>query len=288
MRFLKSAVKYFENYDRPDKVELRPFLNGLSDCKPFLLSDHYISCEDTIPAKSMASTLYLPFAVCSFELMRPYPAHDMIDALPRKVSASAGWINNTGFKEPRFIGQMFIEKYDLSIDRIFLLCDWVHERDIWFENLNYIPKTIAGHAYSYSSYEELNADYSAKSLLSIVNSNKNVFGETLHSFKIKRSGRLPELVSKLIVISPSKYSNRLKSIDKSPIDWKHSWRVRGHWRKINPGMLGKDRSGECTIIGRTWIKDFIKGDGPLIEKTRILKGEENVRSKQSYFSGQAR
>jgi len=61
--------------------------------------------------------------------------------------------------------------------------------------------------------------------------------------------------------------------------------VRGHWRNISPEMVGRDRAGEYSVVGKTWISDFIKGNGPLIEKTRIYKGGNDERSKQSYIGG---
>ncbi len=51
----------------------------------------------------------------------------------------------------------------------------------------------------------------------------------------------------------------------------YSWRVRGHWRKIEENSLGKNRSGEYCIKGLTWVVDCVKGKGDLIEKVRVIK-----------------
>lgn len=54
------------------------------------------------------------------------------------------------------------------------------------------------------------------------------------------------------------------------IDWTHRFEVRGHWRKIE--RIGKDREGNYTVSGYTWVKDFVKGSIklPLIRKQRVL------------------
>ncbi|MHA1676474.1 MAG: hypothetical protein ACTSU6_04780 [Candidatus Njordarchaeales archaeon] len=50
------------------------------------------------------------------------------------------------------------------------------------------------------------------------------------------------------------------------IDWKHSWEVRGHWRKT--ARFGKDPAGNIIKNGFTWVVPHIKGDGVLVKKMR--------------------
>ena len=53
-----------------------------------------------------------------------------------------------------------------------------------------------------------------------------------------------------------------------------TWDVMSHWRKLsNPESLGKDRYGERTVTGYTWIETYTKGDDnlPTIIKTRRIK-----------------
>ena len=57
------------------------------------------------------------------------------------------------------------------------------------------------------------------------------------------------------------------------IDWSHRFEVMGHWRKISNRSIGKDRRGEYVLIGQTWISNHIKGNGNLVIKTRVNKGE---------------
>lgn len=52
--------------------------------------------------------------------------------------------------------------------------------------------------------------------------------------------------------------------DQEPIEWSHSWIVRGHWRRLRNPDTGK-------FDGRvTWVKPHIKGDGPLVLKERLI------------------
>lgn len=52
------------------------------------------------------------------------------------------------------------------------------------------------------------------------------------------------------------------------VEWKHSWHVCGHWRKISG--IGKDRVGKRTVEGMTWCNPHIRGCGTLIDKVRVL------------------
>ena len=50
-----------------------------------------------------------------------------------------------------------------------------------------------------------------------------------------------------------------------------SFRVRGHWRRISEKSYGKDRNGNYNILGYTWVTDYIKGNGELAQKLRVIK-----------------
>ncbi len=76
-----------------------------------------------------------------------------------------------------------------------------------------------------------------------------------------------------IVVAPSDGHSRMsKSVGRN-ITWDHSWRVSGHWRRLPEGakIKGKDRDGNRTVEGLTWIPEHIKGDGPEIIKARIVR-----------------
>ena len=87
--------------------------------------------------------------------------------------------------------------------------------------------------------------------------------------------------STLKVIKPIYYVLDKKE-EKEPVQFKrikplghccfdHSFKVRSHWRRINKDSLGVDRFGIRRIKGMTFIKEYIKGEGDLIKKIRILK-----------------
>lgn len=57
------------------------------------------------------------------------------------------------------------------------------------------------------------------------------------------------------------------------INWSHRWEVMGHWRKVS--TVGKDRAGNYTIKGFTWVVPHEKGakNKPVIKKLRVIHAE---------------
>ena len=55
------------------------------------------------------------------------------------------------------------------------------------------------------------------------------------------------------------------------LEYTYSFKVRGHWRKINPDTYGKNRNGEYVVKGHTFVKDYVKGEGELVKRVRVLK-----------------
>lgn len=52
----------------------------------------------------------------------------------------------------------------------------------------------------------------------------------------------------------------------------YSYEVMGHWRRLqNIKQLGKDRYGCRNVKGYTWVIPYIKGEGELIKKVRVVK-----------------
>jgi hypothetical protein len=64
-------------------------------------------------------------------------------------------------------------------------------------------------------------------------------------------------------------SHKIKA--RGTLEITHSFRVRGHWRKISEKSLGKDRNGKYGITGYTWVTDYIKGEGELSKKLHVIK-----------------
>ena len=84
--------------------------------------------------------------------------------------------------------------------------------------------------------------------------------------KKKRKGRI--VTNKIIHVSKDKSTMRPRS-KSGTIDFKHSFMVCGHWRKVSG--LGKDRNGDYKVHGFTWVRPFTKGNGELVNKIRVLK-----------------
>lgn len=55
------------------------------------------------------------------------------------------------------------------------------------------------------------------------------------------------------------------------LEYSHAFKVRGHWRRISDKTLGKDRNGNRVHYGRTWVTEFLKGEGELVNKVRVVK-----------------
>lgn len=51
----------------------------------------------------------------------------------------------------------------------------------------------------------------------------------------------------------------------------YAYEVRGHWRKLLHNQIGKDREGLRGVKGYTWVIPFIKGEGEVMKKVRIVK-----------------
>lgn len=99
-----------------------------------------------------------------------------------------------------------------------------------------------------------------------------------------RSGGAKEIIKikKVIHVTPKKFIKDYSESSGIEIDWSQSWFVRGHWRcfwkdretaQIDLGKLGKDRSGNYCVQGRTWVTEHRKGPEHLVpvQKTRIIK-----------------
>lgn len=55
------------------------------------------------------------------------------------------------------------------------------------------------------------------------------------------------------------------------LEYSFCFRVRGHWRHINEGTLGKDRNGIYNVKGYTWVTEYTKGEGELVKRIRVVE-----------------
>ena len=67
----------------------------------------------------------------------------------------------------------------------------------------------------------------------------------------------------------SKKQAQIKAIGN--LEYSFSFHVRGHWRRIGEKTLGKDRNGNYNVKGYTWITEYIKGEGELVKRIRVVE-----------------
>ena len=63
--------------------------------------------------------------------------------------------------------------------------------------------------------------------------------------------------------------NGIKAIGK--LEFNHSFKVRGFWRRISEKSYGKDRQGNYVVLGYTWVVEHYRGNGELVKKLRVIK-----------------
>lgn len=255
---LKASIAFFKDTIKNDKFsdDLKLFSDNLPKAKCFVLTD----AEDTKYSDlDMQKEYYLPFKVTVFDLLPPFD-----------FNSKESW-SLYGFEEPKCFGVIYIERDDLSISRFIIVGETKGIPNYYWNNLNAVPNHIYGHTMHFANYEELNKDWSYKAMMAFLNKKEIGHFQIKRSIQFKRKGLAPDFVKKLVILANKKYKDR-KSLYNEPIEYLHSWRVMGHWRSIDQNKIGKDREGNYRIVGRTWIKNFIKGKGPLIEKERIKYG----------------
>ncbi len=78
--------------------------------------------------------------------------------------------------------------------------------------------------------------------------------------------------NKIIYISKRRKEKLVTALH-SPMKIHHllAWSVMGHWRRISPTTMGKDRLGHQNVPGFTWIKDYVKGDKAMGGRVAIRK-----------------
>lgn len=101
---------------------------------------------------------------------------------------------------------------------------------------------------------------------------KSIFAEETinQKFKIKtRAGTEFHKIRRVVHVRPKSATPAVvRGLNGAPLEWTHTWEVRGHWRKVVG--VGKDRDGNYTVFERTWVLPHVKGDGPLVVKNRII------------------
>lgn len=110
---------------------------------------------------------------------------------------------------------------------------------------------------------EMYMERMTKEQMGLETSRTNVKLGTGASKKMHRIRRIIHVAPKSVV--------RKGSESTRSIDWTHRFEVRGHWRKHEG--VGKDRSGNYTVHGWTWVSNHTRGPEhmPLIKKVRTVE-----------------
>ena len=120
------------------------------------------------------------------------------------------------------------------------------------------------------------------SALSVISnlSNKTVVADTpstpqteyyrrKHAETIKRYNRpIYYVLDKKEETKKVKY-NQIES--RGHLEFTHSFKVRGFWRRISEKSYGKDRQGNYIVLGYTWVVEHYRGKGELVKKLRVIK-----------------
>lgn len=99
--------------------------------------------------------------------------------------------------------------------------------------------------------------------------------------KIKtKDGNKFHKINQVIRISSSKkYFTDYGRETGRTIDFSHRFFRRGHWRKLENNKIGKNRSGDYVMAGKTWVLESVVGDEnlPLIKKTRVVESDNGPK-----------
>lgn len=98
------------------------------------------------------------------------------------------------------------------------------------------------------------------------------------SIYLRRDNRTPawKIAEKPIILVLRDTPQKDKLVQKyrrknGNIQYAFSWVVRGHYRKLhNPETIGKDRNGDKTVPGYTWVETYMKGDGPVLKREHVV------------------
>jgi len=195
----------------------------------------------------------LPFKTCFFELIGEF-------SFEGRWKDTSSWVEVIHMNTPFIL----VEELEPSVFNFFVLNANLQNSTLKILNINK-SEPLYGFLLGYLSRLLTSALYDKNTMVG-EEYNHKIKGEDIFGKK------KIHIINKVVYISPKE---RAKSIHPSPgkkINWTHKWEVRGHWRRIK--SIGKNRDGEYIISGFTWVKDFVKGDGELVVKSRVVLGEE--------------
>jgi len=170
--------------------------------------------------------------------------------------------------------------YKFSLDFYCYLADEVSPTKLRYFSLIHIPETDQWLVCTEFANEQLNflvIMFHAK-VRKNKSDNRTIAHFQIQETEVRKTGKRRIRTATKGVIYLGKQtsfpSSSIKLVGNS-IDWLFSFKVRGHWRKLNNGKLGKNRMGEYGVTGFTWVSEHTRGDknAPLIIKPRVVENE---------------
>ena len=244
---LKQMIDGIKVGSRQPKMK-KEFFEAVDELRPFIfLSDPKNPNTEgmQLPHREM-DEIDLPFEVCSFEdenwrkriIMKGRKA-DMSDS--RSIAISCIVIKELAPKQYK------LWVYDGSEDNIIVL---TQDSGLPY---NQILQFVQERFINRLSTDEIGTSKSKERI----------------KYKLDGKKRV-RVIKKVVYVSKGLIK---ESVHGQTVNWdySHRWEVRGHWRKLNEGKLGKNRNGDYAVKGYTWVVAHEKGpeDKPLVKKTRV-------------------
>lgn len=260
-RILESFDRMFSNKnphpkDDPEKAK-QMFKTFIEPCHPFVFLPENADAPKELQVENSEEPLDLPYGCIHIEVLenyitvpnaKDYAIDDMDEFTPSYLGSFI--VRETGPKEYFFLLNM----YSKSGQPILIEVGKDEKRSkmtyLWMF-ANSLLKVYL---------DRLNKEKVGVEMLSGV--------RKLGEGKNKKFYRLRPIT----YVSPKKRISEMKPLGGTKeVDWSHRWEVRGHWREVKG--IGKDREGNYTIVGSTWVVNHVRGpeEKPIIKKTYIVE-----------------
>lgn len=96
--------------------------------------------------------------------------------------------------------------------------------------------------------------------------------------KVKINGKKEFITIRKLVYIGDKRTDSFTTPGGKCIEYSHRFEIRGHWRTLTYGKVGKDRNGVYNVAEKTWVRPYEKGekDAPLLKKTRVISSNLSI------------
>jgi len=191
------------------------------------------------------SKVHLPFKYITFELTKPL------------------YLEDKTLGKHTFLAMMLVEKTPEKFHFVMICYNGsLEEYSTSLDTSKIFAHSLCSNSnYDFCSYEVL------LGFLKAISSKDIRKGKSNYKQKVyDQEGN--KIIKRTVFISNKKYIPETELRSNSTINWSHQWEVMGHWRRVK--RLGKDRAGDYCVNGFTWVDNFIKGEGNLIKKPRIV------------------